>query len=579
MTTILPFRLLRPFRLLIASAVAVAAIGSVPAWAHFIWLAPGGTPTESSPAKPDTLEVYFGESATPDNPRLLDTLKEMKLWRLTAGDEPTPLAAQRSGDTLAAKLPAADPGHPAIYVAAHDLGVRDKGGEKFRLMYYAKSGPVAESSAWQTVDASAVSTLDIVPRLIGDKVSLTVRFQGSPSASAEVLVLGPDDSDGEDFAGETDADGQYVFTVSQPGRYSIRARHVETSAGQVGDKAYDVIRHYATLTLDVPASDSQVIGASTGKTDDAPAATSADSGIETIGKLPVTLTSFGGAVLGDDVYIYGGTMGSSHQYGKELQNDALMRMKLTGGDWETVARGPRLQGLALVPHGGKLYRIGGFEARNRAGDDQDLWSVDSVAGFDPATGEWFDMPSLPEPRSSFDAVALGDDIYVVGGWGMAGDAKKVWHETAWRMDLTQDQPQWTAIAPAPFERRALALAAHDGKLYAIGGISSGDETSRETDIYDPATDSWTTGPELVGDSGMTGFGASAFATGGELYITTVTGSLQKLAKDGSRWTVEAEMPNGRFFHRMLPAGDDTFVLIGGSNMKGRITDVERIRVH
>jgi N-acetylneuraminic acid mutarotase len=560
----------RPVRLLIASMLALA-LGSlaVTASAHFIWLAPGGTPTASSPATPGSLQIYFGESAAPDNPRLLDMLKEMKLWRLAAGDQPTPLVAERSGDTLAAKLPADDPDKPAIYVAAHDLGVRDKGGESFRLMYYAKSGPLASSPAWQAIDASGVSPLDIVPRLTDGKVSLAVRFKGSPSAAAEMLILGPDDSDGEDFAGQTDADGQYVFTVTEPGRYSIRARHVEATAGKLGDQAYEVIRHYATLTLDVPKSD-----ASASKTAEANAGLAS----ETIGKLPFTLTSFGGAVLGDDVYVYGGTMGASHQYGKELQNDALMRMKLTGGEWETVARGPRLQGLALVPHGGKLYRIGGFEARNSAGDDQDLWSVNSVASFDPATGQWAELPPLPEPRSSFDAVVMGDHIYVVGGWGMAGDAKQVWHETAWKMDLTQNQPSWTAIATAPFERRALALAAHAGKLYAIGGMTSGDETSLETDIYDPATDSWSTGPELVGDSGMTGFGASAFATGGDLYITTVTGSLQKLGKDGSAWTVDAEMPAGRFFHRMLPASESTFVLIGGSNMQSRVTDVERIRV-
>lgn len=560
-----------PLRWLIASTLAVAVVGSlaVQASAHFIWLAPGGTPTASSPATPGTLQVYFGESAAPDNPRLLDMLKEMKLWRLAAGDQPTPLVAERSGDTLGVKLPVDDPAKPALYVAVHDLGVRDKGGEAFRLMYYAKSGPVASSPAWQTVDASGVSALDIVPRLADGKVSLTVRFRGLPSAAAEVLILGPDDSDGEDFTGETDADGQYVFAALEPGRYSIRARHVDETAGKVGDQVYDVVRHYATLTLDVPTPD-----ASTSKT----AEPKAGLASETIGKLPFTLTSFGGAVLGDDVYIYGGTMGASHEYGKELQNDSLMRMKLTGGEWETVARGPRLQGLALVPHGGKLYRIGGFEARNPAGDEQDLWSVDSVASFDPATGQWSDLPPLPEPRSSFDAVVMGDHIYVVGGWGMAGDARRVWHETAWKMDLTQNPPTWTALAPAPFERRALALAAHGGKLYAIGGINSGDETSLETDIYDPVTDSWSTGPELVGDSGMTGFGASAFATGGDLFITTVTGSLQKLAKDGSAWTVVAELPTGRFFHRMLPSSEDAFVLIGGSNMQGRVTDVERIRV-
>jgi len=297
-----------------------------------------------------------------------------------------------------------------------------------------------------------------------------------------------------------------------------------------------------------------------------------------VGELPFTLTSFGGASLGDYAYIYGGTMGTAHQYGKELQNDKLMRIPLAGGEWETVASGPRLQGLALVAHGDQLYRIGGFEARNAAGQEQDLWSVDSVACFDPASGEWTALPPLPEPRSSFDAAVIGDSVYVVGGWAMAGDAKPVWHDTAWKMDLSVDDRRWTAIAKATFERRALAVAAHCGKLHAIGGMTSGDETSLETDVYDPQSDSWVAGPELIGDSGMTGFGAAAFATGGQLYVTTVAGNLQKLASDGGSWIVVAETPTARFFHRMLPAGKNAFLLIGGSNFRGRVTDVERITV-
>lgn len=562
---------LRHLRYRFATAMLVAIVGwlAAPAAAHFIWLAPGGTPTESTSSRPDTVEIYFGESAAPDNPRLLDTLRDLKLWRLTADDQPQPLNAERSGDTLAAKVPAADSAQPAIYAAAHDLGVRDKGGERFRLKYYAKAGPTAALSAWQAVDASGVIALDIVPQWSAGQVSLQVRFQGQPSSAAEIQILGPHDSDGEDFAGKTDASGQYVFKASEPGRYSIRARHVEIAAGRVGDQSYDVVRHYVALTLDVPSADVSATAAN----EPIPGVTT-----EVIGKLPFTLTSFGGAVLGDHVYLYGGTKGASHEYGQEWQNDALMRMKLTGGDWETVARGPRLQGLALVPHGGKLYRVGGFEARNRAGEEQDLWSVASAASFDPTTGEWSDLPPLPEPRSSFDAVVMDDYLYVVGGWGMAGDAKRAWHTTAWKMDLSQAEPKWVAMAIAPFERRALALAAHGGKLYAIGGINSGDETSLETDIYDPVADAWTTGPELIGETGMTGFGASAFATGGELYVSTVTGSLQKLSQDGTRWTVVAEMPTGRFFHRMLPANDREFVMVGGSNMKGRVTDIERIRV-
>lgn len=555
-------------RVMIATLAIYASLGSINiASGHFIWLAvtgqdkSSGQLADAGDATEPALEVYFGESAAPDNPKLLDMLSKMQLWQLASDADPQPIQATRQGDSLSAKISTQSKSgdQNAIYVASHDLGVRDKGGEKFRLMYYAKTGPSANSPAWQKVNVAQTIAFDIVPQISGGKIELKLQFNGSPAADCEIVILGPDDSDGEDFEGKSDADGKYVFGATMPGRYSIRARHVETTAGKVGDDAYDVVRHYVTLTLDVPAS-------------------SVPMEVKNLGELPTTLTSFGGAVLGDYVYIYGGTKGSSHDYSSEVQNESLMRMPIAGGQWETIAKGPRLQGLALVPHGNKLYRIGGFEARNKKGDEQDLWSVGSVSSFDPKTNQWSDMPALPEPRSSFDAVVMDDHIYVVGGWGMAGGGRSTWHETAWKMDLTQDKPQWAAIAKAPFERRALALAAHDGKLFAIGGMTSGGETSLETDIYDPKSDSWTRGPELIGEDGMTGFGASAFATGGNLYISTVDGSFQQLSADASKWNVIAQTSTARFFHRMLPVSENAFVVVGGSNMRGRITAVERFEV-
>lgn len=534
---------------------------------HFIFLAVTGQDQAlgqqagTGAAKESSLEVFFSESASPDNPLLLDRLSEMQLWKLSSDAQPRAIQATRANDSLSAKIDGLTKAatEASIYVASQDFGIREKGGEKFRLMYYAKTGPTVDSPAWQNVDASETIAFDIVPQISGGKIELKLQMNGSPAADCEIVILGPDDSDGEDFEGKSDTDGKYVFTATMPGRYSIRARHIDNTPGKVGDDADEVARHYVTLTLDVPAS-------------------AVPMEVTDISELPTTLTSFGGAVLGDSVYIYGGTTGTSHEYSSEVQNDSLMRMPIAGGQWETIAKGPRLQGLALVPHGDKLYRIGGFEARNKKGDDQDLWSGDSVASFDPKTNQWAEMPALPEPRSSFDAVVMNDHIYVVGGWGMAGGGRSTWHETAWKMDLAQDNPRWTAIANAPFERRALALAAHDGKLFAIGGITAGGETSLETDIYDPKSDSWSQGPELIGQDGMTGFGAAAFATGGNLYVSTVTGSFQRLAADASKWDVIGQTPTARFFHRMLPTSDSTFVVIGGSNMRGRIKVVQRIEV-
>jgi N-acetylneuraminic acid mutarotase len=91
------------------------------------------------------------------------------------------------------------------------------------------------------------------------------------------------------------------------------------------------------------------------------------------------------------------------------------------GQWQPLAGGPRLQGLALVAYGDRLIRIGGFTAANALGEDHDLRSQTDVASFDPATGQWTSMASLPESRSSLDAAVIGDTVYVVGGWPVASN--------------------------------------------------------------------------------------------------------------------------------------------------------------
>ena len=78
---------------------------------------------------------------------------------------------------------------------------------------------------------------------------------------------------------------------------------------------------------------------------------------------------------------------------------------------------------------------------------------------------------------------------------------------------------------------------------------------------------------------MTGFGASAFATGGALYVTTVQGDLQRLAKNEKSWEVVTENLSPRFFHRLLPLDENHLIEVGGSNMSiGKFDEVEVIDV-
>jgi len=91
-------------------------------------------------------------------------------------------------------------------------------------------------------------------------------------------------------------------------------------------------------------------------------------------KIPELVTSFGGAIADGYLYTYGGHTGRAHSYSTEEQGNVLRRLKLDGqSKWETLAKGPHLQGLALVAHQGNIYRIGGFTAKNAEGEEHDLW--------------------------------------------------------------------------------------------------------------------------------------------------------------------------------------------------------------
>lgn len=537
-------------RLAAACALAVLLVPAS-AWAHFIWLVPQTSDNGTQ------VQVYFSEAAEPDSPKLLERLKGLKVLQLSTSGEPRELEMTSTAESLSALVPGAGLGETLV-VAAHDLGVLTRGENSYRVQYYAKGGPAVSSQAWTEVKCGKHVPLDLVPTFADGKVTLQVTFNGKPVANSEVKVGGPGLSN---FTANTDAEGIVWFKAEEAGVYSIRARHIDATPGELGGKTFPETRYYTTIGLTVG--------------DEPTAAATLE-----LPDLPVAITSFGGAVLDGYLYVYGGNTGDAHKYSKDGQAKELRRVPLTGGAWETVSEGPGLQGLALVAHGGKLYRIGGFAAMNEPDEEKNLVSQPTVAAFDPQTKNWTELPALPEPRSSHDAAVVGDTIYVAGGWQLNGDADQIWHSTAWQMDLSADKPEWKPLPAPGFHRRALALAAHNGKLYVIGGMDEDGGPTSKVNIYDPQSETWSAGPNLAADQGMKGFGSSAFAIGDRLYVSTVKGNLQRLSADGTQWEIVMDTPTARFFHRMLPLDAHRLVIVGGANMSvGKFEKVEVLDIN
>lgn len=295
--------------------------------------------------------------------------------------------------------------------------------------------------------------------------------------------------------------------------------------------------------------------------------------------LPAPVSAFGAAVVGDHVYMYGGHAGQPHTYSTDTTLGAFRRLDLTNPTaWEELPGGPKLQGLALVAHGGRVYRVGGMQPQNAPAEKTDTRSRADCAAYDPATGAWADLEPMPEPRSSHDAAVVGDTLYVFGGWRLNGkDGKSDWHAHGWALDLVAPVIGWRRV-DQPFQRRALTVASHGDKVYVIGGLNHKAETELTLNVYDPGADSWAEGPPLPGER-TNGFTPASAAAGGRLFVAPADGRVYQLADRGDRWVEVGRLRQPRFVARMVAAPDGRLVVIAGAAPGALLASVEVIEPH
>ena len=281
---------------------------------------------------------------------------------------------------------------------------------------------------------------------------------------------------------------------------------------------------------------------------------------------PKGITSFGATVVGNQIYVIGGKSGKAHAYAKSYQNRNIFALATDGSnnEWQTVGENQGLQGLAIVGYGDKVYRIGGLEARNKEGEDDDLHSVVDFKQFDPSTKTWTDLPSLSQGRSSIDACVVGSNVYVVGGWTM-GDDETEWATDMLKFDLANPTGQWEKI-DVPFKARALAVEAHNNQLVVVGGIKKEGGPTDEVHVYDLKTNKWSAGPAIPATGRLKAFGCSMASVAGHILVSTYDGGIYQLADDNGSWKKIYQLDDGRFFHQMLPIAKNKFALVGGSNM-------------
>lgn len=221
---------------------------------------------------------------------------------------------------------------------------------------------------------------------------------------------------------------------------------------------------------------------------------------------------------------------------------------------------------------GKLYLISGLTLT------ANLASLDA---FDPAQGSWKAGVPIPTARAMAASAVVGDLIYVIGGRNEGGVLG-----TVERFDPGANA--WASCRQMPTARWGLRAVAHNGNVFAFGGIAGTGNNRMALDtveIYDPATDTWTGGPAMPRprhDFGMAVVGDSGFLIGGKTVAYTqassgpaITDAVDVFDFRTKQWRTAKTAPSPRV-HPTVVAFQGLVYVLAGMDREGALPTISHV---
>jgi N-acetylneuraminic acid mutarotase len=244
--------------------------------------------------------------------------------------------------------------------------------------------------------------------------------------------------------------------------------------------------------------------------------------------------------------------------------------------------------VAFTGYNGKIYGFGGFVAPESGPSG---WKpINDAWEYDPVSDIWKALAPMPEKRGAAAAAAVNGKVYVVGGVELAPGSKDgvirnapgAWPHhavgTVEEYDIASNT--WRKRSSMPTARDHLAVAAVNGKIYAIGGRlgSAFSGPSSPTDVveeYDPATDTWGNvkakmpTPRSALAWGV--YNGRIYVAGGEMQDRRMSAAFRAVeAYDPARneWFVMPSMPRGRHGMAGGVLGDSLHLVSGDLQSSG-----------
>ena len=266
------------------------------------------------------------------------------------------------------------------------------------------------------------------------------------------------------------------------------------------------------------------------------------------------------AVVGNDIVVVGGRTGTS---GPSSSQPVTTTEIFNGTSWHDAAPIPvSCNHLAAASDGTYLYAVGGHQIT-------DTSTTAVLQRFDPATGQWTQLPPMPAPASGLGAVIVGDELITVGG-----DNGLIVFSTVRAYNLTTKG--WSTLPSLPQPRTGLGVVYYNNILYAVDGASQPGHVASTNTLQTltvsaaaptpvQAVGNWQLGsnsPFAVQYAGTADLGGQIWVAGGLLGSQSATNKTEFYDPTLRTWNPGPPLPFS-LNHVMMVPYQNTVWLIGG----------------
>jgi len=215
----------------------------------------------------------------------------------------------------------------------------------------------------------------------------------------------------------------------------------------------------------------------------------------------------GAAVINGKIYVPGGLTSLG-------PTKSLYVYTVASNSWTTKASMPiRSHGGAAAAIDGKLWVIA-----TPAGEGGFYTNETRLFRYDPATDTWSEREPAPHHHHRAAVGVINGKIYVAGGMTKTLRNEVTYEyepETFAELDVYDPATNvWTTKARMPTARWGAAGGVIDGKLYVAGGRGTGPSPLTTMEMYDPATNSWAVRAKML----TAREGAGAAVVGGVMHV-------------------------------------------------------------